>query len=147
MVDIVLIGDNDINDKNWQYFKYFSENIIPLKNMKNVLTNQIFEDRKDYSEYVIRSMIPKNIGTTRKEFLEYIEKNVGIEFLNKINNEEIKKGDILISNFSAKRYEGELEIALKNIGKDETRSILTKVCNEDLELLEYISIFKRFVFY
>ena len=67
--------------------------------------------------------------------------------MNKINNEEIKKGDILISNFSAKRYEGELEIALKNIGKDETRSILTKVCNEDLELLEYISIFKRFVFY
>ena len=147
MVDIVLIGDNDIDDKNWQYFKYFSENIMPLKNMKNILTNQIFEDRKDYSEYVIRSMIPKNIGTTRKEFLEYIEKNVGREFLNKINNEEIKKGDILISNFSAKRYEGELEIALKNIGKDETRSILTKVCNEDLELLEYISIFKRFLFY
>ena len=44
------------------------------------------------------------------------------------------------------RYEGELEIALKNLGTDEKRCIISKVVEEDIELLDYISILKKFEF-
>jgi outer surface protein len=44
------------------------------------------------------------------------------------------------------RYEGELEIALKNLGTDEKRSIVSKIVEKDIELLDYISIVKKFEF-
>ena len=58
----------------------------------------------------------------------------------------IKKGDILISNSKYLRYEGELEIALKNLGIDEKRCIVSKIIEEDMELIDYINIVKKFEF-
>ena len=70
--------------------------------------------------------------------------NIDIE---KISSDiPIKKGDILVSNSKYLRYEGELEIALKNLGTDEKRSIVSKITEEDMELLDYINIVKKFEF-
>ncbi len=82
-------------------------------------------------------------------FCEYIKKelaedNIDIE---KISSDvSIKKGDILISNSKYLRYEGELEIALKNLGIDEKRCIVSKIIEEDMELIDYINIVKKFEF-
>lgn len=142
--DIVLVGDIDLSDKNWEYFKYISKGIVPIRIIDNILNDTVFENRIDYSEYLIRSKIPKSIGKTRKEFKEYIQKNLKDV---KKENGEIKKGDILLSNEKYLRYEGELEIALKNLGLDEKRDIVSRVYDEDIELLDYISIITKFIFW
>ena len=142
--DIVLVGDIDLSDKNWEYFKYIAKGIVPIRIIDNILNDTVFENRIDYSEYLIRSKIPKSIGKTRKEFKEYIQKN--LKDLKKENG-EIKKGDILLSNEKYLRYEGELEIALKNLGLDEKRDIVSRVYDEDIELLDYISIITKFIFW
>ena len=142
--DIVLVGDIDLSDKNWEYFKYISKGIVPIRTIDNVLNDTVFENKIDYSEYLIRSKIPKSIGKTRKEFKEYIQKNLKDV---KKENGEIKKGDILLSNEKYLRYEGELEIALKNLGLDEKRDIVSRVYDEDIELLDYISIITKFIFW
>ena len=142
--DIVLVGDIDLSDENWEYFKYISKGIVPIRIIDNVLNDTVFENRIDYSEYLIRSKIPKSIGKTRKEFKEYIQKNLKDV---KKENGEIKKGDILLSNENYLRYEGELEIALKNLGLDEKRDIVSRVYDEDIELLDYISIITKFIFW
>ena len=147
--DVILIGDVDLSDENWKEFGYFSKGIIPLKNEHNILTDKVFQDRRDSSEYVVRAAAGGNIGETRKDFCEYIRKelaedNIDIE---KISLDvSIKKGDILISNSKYLRYEGELEIALKNLGIDEKRSIVSKIIEEDMELIDYINIVKKFEF-
>ncbi len=142
--DIVLVGDIDLSDENWKYFKYISDGIVPLKNIDNILNNIVFENRRDYSEYLIRSKIPESIGKTRKEFKEYIQKE--LRYIKK-ENREIRKGDILLSNEKYLRYEGEVEIALKNLGIDEKRDVVSRVCEEDVELLYYISIINKFIFW
>lgn len=142
--DIVLVGDIDLSDKNWEYFKYIAKGIVPIRIIDNILNDTVFENRIDYSEYLIRSKIPKSIGKTRKEFKEYIQKNLKDV---KKENGEIKKGDILLSNEKYLRYEGELEIALKNLGLDEKRDIVSRVYDEDIELLDYISIITKFIFW
>ena len=142
--DIVLVGDIDLSDENWKYFKYISDGIVPLKNIDNILNDTTFENRRDYSEYLIRSKIPESIGKTRKEFKEYIQKELRDI---KKENREIRKGDILLSNEKYLRYEGELEISLKNLGVDEKRDVVSRVCDKDVELLEYISIITKFIFW
>lgn len=147
--DVILIGDVDLSDENWKEFGYFSKGIIPLKNEHNILTDKVFQDRRDSSEYVVRAAAGGNIGETRKDFCEYIKKelaedNIDIE---KISSDiPIKKGDILISNSKYLRYEGELEIALKNLDTDQKRCIVSKITEEDMELLDYINIVKKFEF-
>ena len=147
--DVILIGDVDLSDENWKEFGYFSKGIIPLKNEHNILTDKVFQDRRDSSEYVVRAAAGRNIGETRKDFCEYIRKELGEDNIDieKISPDvSIKKGDILISNSKYLRYEGELEIALKNLGIDEKRSIVSKIIEKDMELIDYINIVKKFEF-
>ena len=147
--DVILIGDVDLSDENWKEFGYFSKGIIPLKNEHNILTDKVFQDRRDSSEYVVGAAAGGNLGETRKDFCEYIKKelaedNIDIE---KISSDiPIKKGDVLVSNSKYLRYEGELEIALKNLDTDQKRCIVSKITEEDMELLDYINIVKKFEF-
>ena len=147
--DVILIGDVDLSDENWKEFSYFSKGIVPLRNEHNILTDKVFQDRRDSSEYVVRAAAGGNIGETRKDFCEYIKEELaGYSIdIEKISSDiPIKKGDILISNSKYLRYEGELEIALKNLGTDEKRCIVSKIIEKDMELLDYISIVKQFEF-
>ena len=151
--DIVLIGDIDICDEKWEEFKYLGKEIIPLRNFGNIMTGILFSDRQDSSEYVVR-FTASGIGGSRKEFAKYItkilkESGITYESLkknNEKNGELIKRGDILLSNSKYMRYEAELEIALRNLGKDDKRYIITEIKKEDLELLDYISILKKCMF-
>lgn len=136
--DVVLIGDIDLLDENWEQLAYLSKGIIPISIERKVLTDIVFEDRKDSSDYVIRNKVDN-----REKFRKYILENINISHL--VTNKEIKKGDILISNEKYKRYYGELEIALKNLGFDEKRDVISRVVDYDLELLKYISKFKKFI--
>ena len=147
--DVILVGDINLSDENWKEFGYFSKGAIPLRNEHDILTDKVFQDRIDSSEHVVRATAGGNIGETRKDFCEYIKEELaGYSIdIEKISSDiPIKKGDILISNSKYLRYEGELEIALKNLGTDEKRSVVSKIIEKDMELLDYISIVKQFEF-
>ena len=147
--DVILVGDINLSDENWNELGYLSKGAVPLRNEHDILTDKVFQDRRDSSEYVLRAAAGGNIGETRKNFCEYIKKELtGYSIdIEKISSDiPIKKGDILISNSKYLRYEGELEIALKNLGTDEKRCIVSKIIEKDMELLDYISIVKQFEF-
>ena len=151
--DIVLIGDIDVCDEKWDEMGYLSRGVIPLRNTDNILTGEIFYDRQDSSEYVVRFAVT-GIGETRRKFSEYMlkkleESGITYEILEKSHEKSknsIRKGDILLSNKKYLRYEGEVEIALQNLGEDKKRYIISKVVKEDIELLDYISIMKKCIF-
>lgn len=146
--DIVLIGDIDISDNNWTEFLYVSKGIVTLRNNKNILKDIVFSNRADFSEYLIRNT--NYLGAGRKEFLTYISNELEKNniFVNSFGPEtrKIKRGDILISNSGYKRYYGELEIALQDLGQDDKRNVIAEVIEEDIALLKYIKYFNKFIF-
>ena len=151
--DIVLVGDIDVCNEKWDEMGYLSRGIIPLRNTDDILTGEVFSDRRDSSEYVVRFTVT-GLGDTRRKFSEHILKKLeksGItyEILKKSHEKtkaSIKRGDILLSNREYLRYEGEIEIALQNLGEDKKRYIISRVIKEDIELLDYISIMKKCIF-
>lgn len=147
--DIILIGDIDISDKNMKDLEYLNKGTVLLRNSDDILTGRVFQDRIDFSEYVIRAVIDGNIGESRKSFCEYIIKELkknGINIKEISCNSSVKKGDILVSNEKYLRYEGELEIALQDLGIDEKRCVVSKITDEDMELLDYVRVVDRFLF-
>lgn len=117
-----LLLSEGISQKNKKYIEDYEKNkLINLdvfledeyKDLKN------FEVREDISDYLIRN----------KRSYKLIEK---------IDNREIKKGDLVILNKNAKRYSGELEIIRKDIGKDKMRNIIGYIDKSQLGILDLI---------
>lgn len=128
--DVILLGDLNIKEENWKRLKYLLKGIVPLRINKNILKNRIFENRKDYSNYVVRNIKRDVILDTIVE----IDKN-------------IEKGDILVTDEKGLRYKGDLEIALKNLNKlNDGRRIVASVIDKDKGLLDYLSIINKFIF-
>ena len=117
-----LLLSEGISQKNKKYIEDYEKNkLINLdvfleddyKDLKN------FEVREDISDYLIRN----------KRSYKLIEK---------IDNREIKKGDLVILNKNSKRYSGELEIIRKDIGKDEMRNVIGYIDKSQLGILDLI---------
>ena len=117
-----LLLSEGISQKNKKYIEDYEKNkLINLdvfleddyKDLKN------FEVREDISDFLIRN----------KRSYKLIEK---------IDNREIKKGDLVILNKNAKRYSGELEIIRKDIGKDKMRNIIGYIDKSQLGILDLI---------
>ncbi|WP_277283289.1 MupG family TIM beta-alpha barrel fold protein [Sneathia sanguinegens] len=128
--DVILLGDLNIEEENWERLKYLLKGIVPLRINKNILKNRIFENRKDYSNYVVRN----------------IKRNVVLDTIVEIDK-NIEKGDILVTDEKGLRYKGDLEIALKNLNKlNDGRRIVASVIDKDKGLLDYLSIINKFIF-
>ena len=124
-----LLLSEGISQKNKKYIEDYEKNkLINLdvfleddyKDLKN------FEVREDISDFLIRN----------KRSYKLIEK---------IDNREIKKGDLVILNKNAKRYSGELEIIRKDIGKDKMRNIIGYIDKSQLGILDLIKGSDRLV--
>lgn len=128
--DVILLGDLNIKEENWERLKYLLKGIVPLRINKNILKNRIFENRKDYSNYVVRN----------------IKRDIVLDTIVEINK-NIEKGDILVTDEKGLRYKGDLEIALKNLNKlNDGRRIVASVIDKDKGLLDYLSIINKFIF-
>lgn len=132
MVDEVLIGDISIKEESLKPILLYEKDKLIELHVENLLdlTDAISEvfwithkNRLDYSEYVIRSTMPR----------VQIKEKVKAE-----NTIERKVGSITIDNEKYLRYNGEIQIALKELNADERVNVLGKVVDEDIPLLKYI---------
>ncbi|WP_297376193.1 MupG family TIM beta-alpha barrel fold protein [uncultured Helcococcus sp.] len=131
-VDEVLVGDISMKEESLRrILKFENENLIELNvkffydldsDLKNVIMGE-HKNRKDYSEYILRSTMTRvNI---KKEIEPY-------------NNIERKKGYITLDNKKYLRYNGELQIALRDLKADERVNVIGEVLSDDINLLKYI---------
>lgn len=124
--DMIMIGDIDVTDKSWEKISQLQDNYVTLKAkiMKdyNFICNMIHHDRVDYSMYLIRSV----------ESREY--KNPTI-----LNPSERKLGSISMSNPLYLRYEGELEIARRDLMTEPRVNIIGQVSDDYLQYLPFIN--------
>lgn len=128
--DVILLGDEDLSNENWKRLEYLLEGVVPLRVNNDILKNKVFENRKDYSDYVIRD---KNRNTVLKTFV--------------VTKQNINKGDILVTLKKCNRYFGDLEIALCDLeNQNDGRTVISSVIDEDLGLLNYLNVIYKFKF-
>ncbi len=124
--DMIMIGDIDVTEESWKKISELQDNYVTLKAQildgYNFICDRIHHDRVDYSAYVIRSV----------ESREY--KNPTI-----MDPSERKLGSISMSNSLYLRYEGELEIARRNLQKEPKVNIIGQVGNDYLQYLPLIN--------
>lgn len=87
--------------------------------------------RNDVSKYVLRSTMPRVV---------YADKSVP----QRLQDKQVKRGDILIDNDLYGRYAGELQIALKSFEVSEKTNVVGKIKSHELPLLDYIKPNDRF---
>ena len=104
---------------------------LPETERKIILEESHF-NRGDISEYMIRSTQSR-------------VKYKGYDF-QIINPQDIEKGDILIDSSLYGHYAGELQIALKSMKNSGRTSVVGKVVDEEIYLLDYIRPWQRFRF-
>jgi hypothetical protein len=124
--DLIMIGDIDITEESWKKIGELQNNYITLKakilSEYNYICNKIHHDRVDYSMYVIRSV----------ESREY--KNPII-----LSPERRGIGSISMSNSLYLRYEGELEIARRELKIEPKVNVIGQVMKKYLQYLPYIN--------
>ncbi len=129
LCDVVLIGDVDVEEKDWKDIKCLSQDYVELK--ADILPSYEFvrdiihHDRPDSSESVIRSQESRHY---KKEIMPDEENQAQIR----------KQGSICISNKSYLRYMGELEIARIDLPGEDRVNIIGQVHDAHMKYLPYI---------
>lgn len=97
---------------------------------RDIVLKELHFNRGDVSEYVIRST------QSRVKYKDY-------EFT-LINPKNIERGDILIDSSLYRHYAGELQIALKPMKNYGKTSVVGKIIDEEVFLLDYIKPWQKF---
>jgi len=124
---VVLFGDVDVTDEVWQRVKEYNAGYVSLRadieEPYTDLKNMLHHDRADSSSHVLRSVESRFI---KREVLPVTPAP------------ERKKGDIFISNKDFLRYEGEVEIARKDLEVDSRVNIIGRIHKDDTKYMKYI---------
>lgn len=128
--DVVLVGDVDIREKDWEAVKCISQGYVELRADLlpgyEFVRDQIHHDRPDSSKYVFRSQESR----LYQQVIEAEERENGMPIR--------KAGSISISNKKYLRYMGELEIARVDLPMDERLNVIGQIKEKDLKYLAYI---------
>lgn len=127
--DVALVGDVDIEEKDWKGIKALNQGYVELKAdispEYGFVRDIIHHDRPDSSEYVFRS----------QEFRQYAKQ---IQANAPAGNNIRRAGSITISNEDYLRYQGEVEIARVDLPFDERDNLIGQVCQKDIKYLPYL---------
>ena len=128
--DVVLVGDVDIREKDWEAVKCISQGYVELRADLSpgyeFVRDQIHHDRPDSSEYLFRSQESR----LYQQVIEAEERENGMLIR--------KAGSISISNKKYLRYMGELEIARVDLPMDERLNVIGQIKEKDLKYLTYV---------
>ncbi|MBE5988750.1 MAG: DUF871 domain-containing protein [Paenibacillaceae bacterium] len=128
--DVVLVGDVDIREKDWEAVKCISQGYVELRADLlpgyEFVRDQIHHDRPDSSEYLFRSQESR----LYQQVVEAEERENGMPIR--------KAGSISISNKKYLRYMGELEIARVDLPMDERLNVIGQIKEKDMKYLTYV---------
>jgi len=126
--DMVMVGDVDVSEEAWKDIEMLNQDMIEIKaaldKKYNIISSMIHHDRIDSSSFVFRS----------------VESRMLKDKIKPENCIERKKGSICISNSKYLRYEGEMEIARRDLPQDDRVNVIGNV---DLEYLKYLQYIKN----
>ncbi len=128
---IVIVGDVDLTDSGWDQLGQLARGFVDvdctLESGYEYLRGQVHHDRVDSSPWVFRS--PESRTTLRPERTLAPDAAAGAPR---------SAGSIAVSNSAYLRYEGELEIARRDLPGDARINVVGQVAEEDLDLLPYV---------
>lgn len=139
LIDDIIISNCFASEEELEALAYMNKDILELnieidENLpeieKNILLNEIHFNRGDISEYMIRST-------------ESRVKYKGHEF-KLINPRDMDKGDVVIESSLYGHYAGEVHLVLKPMKNSNRSSIVGKVVDEEIFLLDYIKPWQKF---
>lgn len=128
--DIVMVGDVDISDDNWNRLSDLSDGFIRLhatfekSAFAQKICGNLNHERPDSSPYIIRSQ------ETRICFKDF--------YIPAYNTIECGPGAICISNDDYPRYKGEVEICRVARPADPKLNVIGQIVPDDLKYLPYI---------
>ncbi len=127
--DVVLIGDVDVEEKDWKDIQCLSRGYVELKAdilpAYEFVRDIIHHDRPDSSEYVIRSQ-------ESRQYKQEVKAQ-------KADLPQVRKqGSICISNENYLRYMGELEISRVDLPGENRVNLIGQILDTHLKYLPYI---------
>lgn len=142
LIDDVLIGNSFAPEQELEKLAKTNYDIIELDIEFLDNTTQIEKEitldfehfrRGDITPYMIRSTFSR-VAYEKETIPEHD------------NLESLKFGDVIVCNNHLGRYKGELHVILKNIDVDQRKNKIGRVADYDIELLKYVTPWKRFSF-
>lgn len=139
LIDDVIISNCFASEEELRILGGMNTEILTLsveldKNLpnieKSIVIDELHFNRGDVSEYMIRSTQSR-------------VKYKGHKF-ELINPRDIEKGDIIIESSLYEHYSGEMQIALKPMINSGKTSIVGKIVEEEIYLLDYIKPWQKF---
>ncbi|WP_025642723.1 DUF871 domain-containing protein [Schnuerera ultunensis] len=141
LIDDVIIANCYASEEELKTLGKMNKDLLTLKVElidslpkleKKIVLEELHINRGDISEYVIRST------QSRVKYKGYDFKL--------INPKDIEKGDIIIDSSLYEHYAGELQIALKPMKNSGKTSVVGKVVDEEVFLLDHIKPWQKFKF-
>lgn len=141
LIDDVIISNcyaseeelKELGDMDRDILTLNAETIDDLPKIEeDIILKELHFNRGDVSEYAIRST------QSRVKYKDYDFKLM--------NSKDIEKGDIIIESSLYDHYAGELQIALKPMKNSGRTSIVGKIVDEEIYLLDYIRPWQKFKF-
>ncbi|MEW8974163.1 MAG: MupG family TIM beta-alpha barrel fold protein [Tissierellaceae bacterium] len=139
LIDDVIVSNCYASEEELKVLGTMDKEILTLnvklykdipKIQQDILFNELHFNRGDVSEYMIRSTQSR---------LKY--KGHDFEL---INPRDMEKGDVIIESSLYAHYAGEMQIALKEMKNSNRSSVVGKVVDEEIYLLDSIKPWQKF---
>lgn len=141
LIDDIIISNCFASEEELKALSSINGNILELnididektpQVEKDILLNELHFNRGDVSEYMIRSTQSR-------------VKYKGHEF-RLINPRDMEKGDIVIESSLYAHYAGEVHLVLKSMKNTNRSSVIGKIIDEEIFLLDHIKPWQKFKF-
>lgn len=140
LIDDVIISNCYASEEELKTLGNLNKDILTLnvniidnlpETEQNILLGELHFNRGDVSEYMIRSTQSR---------VKYKGHNFEL-----INPKNMEKGDIIIESSLYSHYAGEMHIVLKDMENSGRTSVVGKVVDEEIYLLDYIRPWQKFM--
>ena len=141
LIDDVIIANAFASETELKALSKLNKSMITL-------TAEVFEETSELEEKIIFEEHHFNRGDVSEYMIRSTQSRVkykGEKFPPK-NTRDIKRGDILIDSDLYARYAGELQVALKDMKNSGKTSVVGRIAEDEIFLLDYITPWMSFGF-
>lgn len=140
LIDDVIISNCYASEEELKTLGNINKDILTLnvnlidnlpETERNILLGELHFNRGDVSEYMIRSTQSR---------VKYKDHNFEL-----LNPKNMEKGDIIIESSLYSHYAGEMHIVLKDMENSGRTSVVGKVVDEEIYLLDHIRPWQKFM--